>query len=228
MPDHCHITGKYRGAAHTACNLKLRLSPKTTTIPVVFHNLRGYDSHLLMQAISKVEGRVHCIPNNTEKYISFSVGQLRFINSVQFLLASLDRLVAANPPEAFRITAQNEPDRERRELLLRKGVYPTSTWTTGRLHRAKAPPKGGLLQQTLTRTPATRPTPTRKRSGKPLGARPWANTATFTARQTCCFWQMSSRCSKRRTSTSTAWTQPTTIPALAFRGTPCSKRLALS
>ena len=122
--DHCHITGKYRGAAHTACNLKLRLSPKTTTIPVVFHNLRGYDSHLLMQAISKVEGRVHCIPNNTEKYISFSLGQLRFIDSVQFLLASLDRLVAVNPPEAFRITAQYEPDRERRELLLRKGVYP--------------------------------------------------------------------------------------------------------
>ena len=50
--DHCHITGEYRGAAHNACNLKLRLNPKTTSIPVVFHNLRGYDSHLLMQAIS--------------------------------------------------------------------------------------------------------------------------------------------------------------------------------
>ena len=66
--DHCHITGEYRGAAHNACNLKLRLNP---SIPVVFQNLRGYDSHLLMQAISKVEGRVSCIPNNTEKYISF-------------------------------------------------------------------------------------------------------------------------------------------------------------
>ena len=103
--DHCHITGKYRGAAHNACNLKLRLNPKTTTIPVVFHNLRGYDSHLLMQAISKVEGEISCIPNNTEKYISFSLGQLRFIDSAQFLLASLDKLVAANPPEAFQITA---------------------------------------------------------------------------------------------------------------------------
>ena len=69
--DHCHITGEYRGAAHNASNLKLRLNP---SIPVVFHNLRGYDSHLLMQAISKVEGRVSCIPNNTEKYISFSLG----------------------------------------------------------------------------------------------------------------------------------------------------------
>ena len=41
--DHCHISGRYRGAAHKACNLKLRLNPKTTPIPVVFHNLRGYD-----------------------------------------------------------------------------------------------------------------------------------------------------------------------------------------
>ena len=55
--DHCHITGKCRGAAHNATSKqatsKLRLSPKTTTIPAVFHNLRGYDPHLLMQAISK-------------------------------------------------------------------------------------------------------------------------------------------------------------------------------
>ena len=122
--DHCHITGEYRGAAHNACNLKLRLSPKTTSIPVVFHNLLGYDSHLLMQAISKVEGRVSCIPNNTEKYISFSLGQPRFIDSAQFVLAPLDKLVAANPPGAFQITAQHKPDRERRELLMRKGVYP--------------------------------------------------------------------------------------------------------
>ena len=122
--DHCHITGKYRGAAHNTCNLKLRLSPKTTTIPVVFHNLRGYDSHLLMQSISKVDGRISCIANNTEKYISFSLGQLRFIDSMQFLLASLDKLVTANQPDVFKITAQYEPNQERRELLMQKGIYP--------------------------------------------------------------------------------------------------------
>ena len=122
--DHCHITGKYRGAVHSACKLKLRLSPKTTTIPVLFHNLRGYDSHLLMQAISKVEGRISCIPNNTEKYISFSLGQLRFIDSAQFLLAPLDKLVAANKPEAFQITTHYEPDHQKRGLLMRKGVFP--------------------------------------------------------------------------------------------------------
>ncbi|KAK3784623.1 hypothetical protein RRG08_003431 [Elysia crispata] len=142
VKDHCHITGKYRGAAHNACNLKLRLSPKTTTIPVVFHNLRGYDSHLLMQAISKVEGRVSCIPNNTEKYISFSLGQLRFIDSAQFLLASLDKLVAANQPEAFHITAHYEPDHQKRTLLLRKGVYPyeyMDSWE--RFEETQLPPK---------------------------------------------------------------------------------------
>ena len=112
--DHCHITGKYRGAAHNVCNLKLRLNPKTTAIPVVFHNLRGYDSHLLMQVMSRVKGKVSCIPNNTEKYISFSLGQLRFIDSVQFLLVPLDKLVAANPPEAFQITARYEPNQQRR------------------------------------------------------------------------------------------------------------------
>ena len=108
--DHCHITVKYRGAAHNTCNLKLRLNPKTTTIPVVFHNLRGYDSHLLMQAISKVDGKISCIPNNMEKYISFSLDQLRFIDSAQFLLASLDGLVTANRPGDLHITAKYEPD----------------------------------------------------------------------------------------------------------------------
>ena len=69
VKDHCHITGNYRGRAHNACNLKLRLSPKFTPIPVVFHNLRGYDSHLIMQKISKVEGYITCILNNIEKLI---------------------------------------------------------------------------------------------------------------------------------------------------------------
>ena len=137
--EQCHITGEYRGAAHNACNLKLRLNP---SIPVVFHNLQGYDSHLLMQAISKVEGRVSCIPNNTEKYISFSLGKLRFIDTAQFLLASLDKLVAANPPGVFQITTQHEPNRERRELLMRKSAYPyeyMDIWD--RFSEPKRPPK---------------------------------------------------------------------------------------
>ncbi|KAL9986244.1 hypothetical protein ACROYT_G000355 [Oculina patagonica] len=96
VKDHCHITGKYRGAAHNACNLKMRIKPKTDQIPVVFHNLRGYDAHHLMQAMSKLsqatQKEVKCVANNMEKYITFSVGGLRFIDSLNFLQGSLDSL----------------------------------------------------------------------------------------------------------------------------------------
>ena len=46
--DHNHITRRYRGAAHNDCDFKLKLNPKTAPIPVIFHNLKGYDGHLLM------------------------------------------------------------------------------------------------------------------------------------------------------------------------------------
>ena len=135
--DHCHITGKYRGAAHNECNFKLKVSPFLIQIPVVFHNLKGYDSHLIMQEISKIQEndesekikgynmyKRSCISNNTEKYISFNLGNLRFIGSVQFLLSSLDKLVSANDPKDFIITKKYEQDETKRNLLFRKGVYP--------------------------------------------------------------------------------------------------------
>ena len=56
-----------------------------------------------MQAISKVDGKITCIPNNTEKYMSFSEGKLRFTDSIQFLLESLNRLKSANKPDLFYI-----------------------------------------------------------------------------------------------------------------------------
>ena len=49
--DHCQVTGKYRGAAHKYCNLKHSL---TCRIPVVFHNLKGHDSHTIMQQIGQL------------------------------------------------------------------------------------------------------------------------------------------------------------------------------
>ena len=80
--DHCHITGKFRGAAHNACNRSyFRINPKKVIIPVVFHNLKGYDAHHLMQQIAEVDANLRCIRNNMEKYISFSLGNLRFIDS---------------------------------------------------------------------------------------------------------------------------------------------------
>ena len=64
--DHCHLTGKYRGAAHSKCNFRMR-TPKF--VPVLFHNLDGYDSHLFVKSLG---GEVSCIPKTDEKYISFS------------------------------------------------------------------------------------------------------------------------------------------------------------
>ena len=49
--DRCHITGDYRGSAHQDCNLKLRINAKEIKIPVIFHNVKGYDSHFIMQEI---------------------------------------------------------------------------------------------------------------------------------------------------------------------------------
>ncbi|KAL9958769.1 hypothetical protein ACROYT_G035828 [Oculina patagonica] len=148
VKDHCHITGKYRGAAHNACNLKMRIKPKTDQIPVVFHNLRGYDAHHLMQAMSKLsqatQKEVKCVANNMEKYITFSFGGLRFIDSLNFLQGSLDSLVSATPKESLKITkviskinseknaefgkkSENHKKAEiekNAELLYKKGVYP--------------------------------------------------------------------------------------------------------
>ena len=57
--DHCHITGKFRGAAHQDCNLK-QIKPENVKIPVIFHNLRGYDSHFIMQSISQLAKEKIC------------------------------------------------------------------------------------------------------------------------------------------------------------------------
>ena len=65
--DHCHITGKYRGAACDKCNLRMRV-PKF--VPVLFHNLEGYDSHLFVKSLGLTKGDIRCIPKTDEKYIS--------------------------------------------------------------------------------------------------------------------------------------------------------------
>ncbi|XP_072048929.1 uncharacterized protein [Amphiura filiformis] len=69
VKDHCHFTGKFRGAAHNQCNLAYR-APQF--FPVFFHNLAGYDAHLFIKNLGKTKGKIDCIPNNEEKYISFS------------------------------------------------------------------------------------------------------------------------------------------------------------
>ena len=123
--DHCHLTGKYRGAAHSKCNLAYRVP---YFIPVFFHNLEGYDAHLLMQELGKyTKYQIKCIPKSLEKYISFSLGHIRFLDSYNFMSASLAKLVenlAADGDQHFHHLKRHFPNVEERSLLLRKGVYP--------------------------------------------------------------------------------------------------------
>jgi hypothetical protein len=113
--DHCHFCGGYRGAACARCNINLK---KTLDIPIVFHNLRRYDGHLIMQEIAgfaaKYKAKISCIAKGMEDYLSFSLklkrkppavkthryhGRqsyfLKFIDSFQFLTSSLDKLVSS-------------------------------------------------------------------------------------------------------------------------------------
>ena len=89
--NHCHITGKYRGAAHWSCNVNLKLTKKFF---IIFHNLKGYDSHLIMNEIGKFNVKVDVIHNGLEKYMAFTInGDLVFIDSKQFMNSSLEKLV---------------------------------------------------------------------------------------------------------------------------------------
>ena len=67
--DHCHLSGKFRGAAHEIGILKYNVSK---FFPVVFHNLSGYNSHLFIKTLGNSEGDISCMPNNEENYISFT------------------------------------------------------------------------------------------------------------------------------------------------------------
>ena len=103
--DHCHYTGKYRGAAHNICNLRYKI-PKE--IPIIFHNGSTYDYHFIIKELVKeFEGNFECLGENTEKYITFSVPikkrienkdmeityKIKFIDSFRFMATSLSKLV---------------------------------------------------------------------------------------------------------------------------------------
>jgi hypothetical protein len=126
--DHDHLTGKYRGACHSKCNINFNY--RNFKLPVIFHNLRGYDSHLILQHAGKLNKEISCIPNTMEKYLSFSVGQCVFLDSLQFTLSSLEALVnnlnKAGDPSVF--ANFNEEfacaDAELKTLLRQKGVFP--------------------------------------------------------------------------------------------------------
>ena len=146
---HCHITGEYLGAAHKDCNLKWVISSEKLKISVIFHNLKGYDCHLIMQKLGKLinedvvydiaefedpDGEVHevkssinisVIASNFEKYMSFRLGKhLTFIDSFSFMSQSLDRLSSNLSDDAFFYSREAFPNDGQFRLIKKKGVYP--------------------------------------------------------------------------------------------------------
>ena len=124
--DHCHVTGKYKGSAHQKCNVNYKLTEK---IPVIFHKLRGYDSHFMMQEIGsigcKLKKKIYVIPNNVERHTSFMLGDhLMFLDSFQLMSRSLDYLASCLPEDAFKYTSKEFKNPNKLELLKKKGVYP--------------------------------------------------------------------------------------------------------
>ena len=170
--DHCHITGKYCGAACNKCNLRMRVP---MFVPVLFHNLEGYDSHLFVKSLGLVEGDIRCIPKMDEKYISFSKNvlmengkekviclEMRFLDSLKFMRGSLDSLAKTLGKDQFRtLTSQMLPqlpketidgkkhDRiESLNLLKQKGVFPYKYMTDfSKLNATSLPSKDAFYSQ---------------------------------------------------------------------------------
>ena len=171
--DHCHITGKYRGAACDKCNLRMRV-PKF--VPVLFHNLEGYDSHLFVKSLGLTEGDIRCIPKTDEKYISFSKNvlmetkttiiidnngeekvkeeklylEMRFLDSIKFMKSSLEKLTNTLGEDQFEtLTSQMShlPD-ESLKLLKKRGVFPYEYMTDfSKLSATSLPPKDAFNNQ---------------------------------------------------------------------------------
>ncbi len=125
--DHCHWgDGHMRGLAHQSCNLNYKI---TYFIPVVIHNFRNYDSHLLLKHMpEKYAKSINIIPVNMEKFSMFSLDEIKFIDSFQFLDASLETLVTnlKKSDHEFKLFNSFFINETQRELLLRKGIFPYS------------------------------------------------------------------------------------------------------
>ena len=154
--DHCHFTGRYRGAAHNKCNPNYK---KPNFTPVAFHNLSVYDSHLFIKNPGFTAGNIDCIPNNEEKYISFTKNievetyidkegktkpinhKIRFVDTYKFMSESLNELVKNLPENGFN-NLKSYYTGDKLNLLKRKGVYPYEYMDLlERFNETKLPPK---------------------------------------------------------------------------------------
>ena len=135
--DHCHYTGLYRGHAHSLCNLRYKIP---SYIPVVFHNLSGYDAHLFVREFGAHISDMEVIAKNKD-YVSFSFKvpvdsyidkngeekdkliELRVIDSFKFMSSSLDSLTKNLVGGGRKLFGFENYSELQYGLLTRKGVY---------------------------------------------------------------------------------------------------------
>ena len=138
--DHDHISGKFRGAAHNDCNLKLKVEPNKWKMPIFFHNLRGYDSHLILQAVTS-EFSAKCIAQSSEKYMTFTLNNLSFYDSAQHMMGTLESLAES-------LTRCPITEKYFDRQLVRKGVFCyeyMNSWE--RFDEETLPPKGAFFSK---------------------------------------------------------------------------------
>ncbi|XP_076660867.1 uncharacterized protein LOC143364356 [Halictus rubicundus] len=164
--DHCHITGAYRGPAHNACNLNYQSS---YVIPVVFHNLSGYDAHFIIKELANAfKGKIDVLPLTKERYISFTkhvendggmgrdyrkLIKFRFIDSFKFLNSSLDKLSSYLDKSKLRVVRGEFAHLSDSDfnLLTRKGVFPYDYLTSyDKLKEERLPPREAFYNRLCT------------------------------------------------------------------------------
>ena len=127
MRDHDHLTGRFRGAAHSSCNLR---NHKTLKIPIFFHNFRGYDAHIIASHLENIDDHpISVIGQGMDRYLTFSLGKyITFKDSLQFLGASLEQIgknLRASRMEKFKLLRAEFPGatNDQLDLILRMQVY---------------------------------------------------------------------------------------------------------
>ena len=101
--------------------MKYKIDKQRHKLPIVFHNLRGYDAHLIFQKVKREHGKINVIPNNSEWFKSFDVGRLKFLDSMQFLLCGLNKLAEQLSDDQFKHLKTAYPVHWK--LLSKNGIY---------------------------------------------------------------------------------------------------------
>ena len=153
--DHCHLSGCYRSALCDHCNFTY--GKTTTKVVAFFHGLGNYDSHFIIKELHRFSDLdIRIIPKTSEKYLSFSIRNIHFKDSYQFLADKLEVLVKNLKDKGlqnFKLIQKYIKDESRRSLMFQKGVFPYSYITSLEILEQKSLPSKEFFFNDLTQTP---------------------------------------------------------------------------